>query len=67
MLDSYGGRTCIWFLCDPARRDEALARPGMFAAPYDKAGAALCQAVEALDWAAFEPLLRASYERAALT
>jgi predicted DNA-binding protein (MmcQ/YjbR family) len=64
VLDAYQGASCVWLLCGAERRAALLAEPGFFPAPYDRAGAAVCRRAATIDWAAFAPLLRESYERA---
>lgn len=65
VLDAYQGASCVWLLCGPERREALLAEPGFFPAPYDRARAAVCRRAASIDWAAFAPLVRESYERAA--
>lgn len=62
ILDAYRGGSCVWLLCEPARRDDLLAQDGFFAAPYDRAKAAVCRSAAGIDWPTFGPLLRDSYE-----
>jgi predicted DNA-binding protein (MmcQ/YjbR family) len=63
VLDRYKGDYCIWLRCDPARREDLLAREGYFPAPYDKNRTAVCRLLDGLDWDEFRHLVRDSYER----
>lgn len=63
VLDRYKGEYCLWLCCDPARREALLAEPGWFSAPWDKNRTAACRLLDGLEWDAFLPLLRDSYER----
>ena len=62
VLDRYRGDYCLFVHCAGERREALLAEPGWFAAPYDKKQQSLCRALEGLDWEAFSPILRESYE-----
>ena len=64
VLDAYRGATCIWLACGSDRRAELLLQPGYFAAPYDRTQVAVCRAAAGLDWPAFAPIVRESYDRA---
>ena len=62
VLDAYRNETCVWLLCDQDRREELLGKDGFFAAPYDRAKAAVCRSAADIDWPVFGHLLRDSYE-----
>ena len=63
VLDIYQGSTCVWLACGPAEREALLGQEGFFPAPYDRAKAAVCRSIEALDWSAFSERVKAAYER----
>lgn len=64
VVDHYRGGFQLWLLCDPLQRDEALARPGWSASPYDPKTLAIIGDVELIDWAQAESLIRDSYRLA---
>jgi len=66
VLDHYKGEECIWFRCAPAMRETLLKDDAFFAAPYDKAKAAMCAKTSGIKWTDMRKLLRASYELALL-
>jgi predicted DNA-binding protein (MmcQ/YjbR family) len=64
VLDIYRNATCIWLACGQEQRAELLALPGFFAAPYDRAAAAVCRIAEGVDWSDFAALVRECYTKA---
>ena len=62
VLDAYRGGSCVWLLCPTGRREELLAQPGFFPAPYDRAQVAVCRSAAGIDWPGFGALVRESYE-----
>ena len=62
VLDRYRGEYCLFVHIASDRREALLAEEGWFAAPYDKKKQSLCRRLDGVDWDAFRPILRASYE-----
>ena len=61
VLDSYKGVDCLWLRIDPGRRNETLAEPGWFKAPYDRREEALCWDLCKVDWTVASALIGDSY------
>ena len=66
VLDRYKGKSCLWLLIDPGRRDALLALPGWFKSPYDPREEALCCELGHIDWEAATALIRESHRLALL-
>jgi hypothetical protein len=65
VLDRYKGDYCVWVRCDPQLRKQLLLTDtAFFPAPYDKAGAAICRKLQAMNWVKFKPMILASHGRA---
>ena len=62
VLDLYRGEYCLFVHIASDRREALLVEEGWFAAPYDKKKQSLCRRLDGIDWDAFQPILRASYE-----
>jgi predicted DNA-binding protein (MmcQ/YjbR family) len=61
VLDRYRGQDCLWFRVDPGRRDELLADPRFFPAPYDPRQTALCRTLTHPNWRQIIALIKYSY------
>jgi predicted DNA-binding protein (MmcQ/YjbR family) len=64
VLDSYKGIDCLWIRIDPGRREELLAEPGWFMAPYDRREEALCWDLRSVDWTVAASLIGDGYRMA---
>ena len=61
VLDHYRGQSCPWVRVDPGRRNELLADPAFFPAPYDKHETALFRKIVGIKWGYFKSLTLFSY------